>query len=62
VDEIRGFRPGTPVPLGDSPPAEGALGFVTGARYASGALVDDREGGGVGDDGYLFAGMSEGTP
>jgi len=33
VRGVRALRPGAPVPLGDSPPDGGSLGFVTGARF-----------------------------
>lgn len=45
VREIRALRTGDPIPLGDSPPKHGVLGFLTGERFESGGvdLIDDND-------------------
>ena len=36
VREIRNLKPGQPVPMGEHPPSEGIMGFISGERFDSG--------------------------
>jgi len=53
VREIRDLTPGEPLPLGDRPTDSGALGFITGQRFANAGLQtndDDPETSGTPED------------